>query len=229
MCIKVAILVNWLRTFVPAGQRNAHWWTLQVLIWANVVFYFVMTVSEIFRCWPPQKIWDLGYVGGSCHINVEVQHLAISIFNFVSDAAILAMLQTIIWKLRMSRRQRWGLSLLFVIGVGTDDAVYYMSGVAIWTTWEITCGFLVLAIPAMPKSIAVFFRSLSSQWSGSEPAVPQYRLYQPRPRRRRGQWELSDLDTTDLISVRSAHVAGDTTEQAPISVVGETEARRDVK
>ncbi|KAK7991235.1 hypothetical protein PG988_000029 [Apiospora saccharicola] len=213
MCIKVAILVNWLRTFVPAGQHNAHWWTLQVLIRANVVFYFVMTVSEIFRCWPPQKIWDIGYVGGSCAVNVEVQHLAISIFNFVSDAAILAMPQTIIWKLRMSRRQRWGLSLLFVIGVGivravyfikllsTDDAVYYMSGVAIWTTWEIACGFLVLAIPAMPraskaipipKSIAVFFRSLSSQRSGSEPPVPQYQLYQPRSRRRRDQDELRE-------------------------------------
>ncbi|KAK7930969.1 hypothetical protein PG985_001681 [Apiospora marii] len=245
MCIKVAILVSWLRIFVPAGQRNAHWWTLQALTWANVVFYIVMTMTEIFRCWPRQKMWDPWYVGGSCPVNVEVQHIVISVFNFVSDTAILAMPQTIIWKLRMSRHQRRGLSLLFVIGIGawifgivravyfikllsTEDVVYYMSGVAIWTIWELTCGFLVLGIPAMPraaralpmpKSIAEFFRSFSSheQGSGSEPARPQYQLYQPRPRRRGGTWELSDLDTTDLISARSAHATGDTTEHAPIS------------
>lgn len=118
MCIKVAILINWLRIFVPAGQRNATFWVLHSLIWANILFYVIGTLTEIFRCWPRQKIWDPWFEGGSCPINIEGQNISSSVFNLVSDTAILAMPQWIIWKLQMSRSRKWGLSLLFVIGIG---------------------------------------------------------------------------------------------------------------
>lgn len=118
MCIKIAILVNWLRIFVPSGQRDSNWWTLQILIWTNIIFFVVATFTEIFRCWPRQKIWDPLFEGGSCPINVGVQNIAVSAINFISDTAILAMPQRIIWKLQMSRSRKWGLSLLFVIGIG---------------------------------------------------------------------------------------------------------------
>ncbi|KAK8085899.1 hypothetical protein PG997_007170 [Apiospora hydei] len=191
MCLKVAILVNWLRIFVPAGQRNGTWWTLHVLIWAHLIFYSITALTGIFSCQPRQKIWDPWYVGGNCPVNVKVQHIFISVFNFVSDTAILAMPQRIIWRLQMSRSQKWGLSLLFVIGIGAwisgvartvyfvkmlenDDAMYNLTGVAIWTVWEMTAGFMVMGAPALPRafktlpmseSVASFFPIQVPSWA----------------------------------------------------------------
>ena len=124
MCIKVAILVNWLRIFVPAGQYNTTFWILHTLIWVNVLYYVIATLTEIFCCWPREAIWNPFFEGGSCTIDVEAQNIATSIMNFISDTAILAMPQWIIWKLQLSRSRKWGLSFLFVIGIG---CVYWPS------------------------------------------------------------------------------------------------------
>jgi hypothetical protein len=99
MCIKVAILANWLRIFVPTGTRNAFYWTLHVLIWTNVLYYTITTFTEVFRCWPREKIWNPWFEGGTCSVDVLGQNLATSVLN-------------------MSRDQKVGLSLLFVVGLG---------------------------------------------------------------------------------------------------------------
>lgn len=118
MLIKIAILHTWLRIFVATGQRDAIFWILHSLIWANIIFYVIGVFTTTFRCWPRQKIWDPWYEGGTCAINSAIQNISCSVFNLFSDTAILAMPQWIIWKLRMSRDRKWGLSLLFVIGIG---------------------------------------------------------------------------------------------------------------
>lgn len=118
MCIKVAILVTWLRIFVPAGQRNAIFWILHTLIWVNIVFYVITTLTEIFRCWPREKIRNPFFEGGTCPLDIEAQNISTSVLNFISNTIIIVMPQWIIWKLQMPRSRKWGLSLLFVIGLG---------------------------------------------------------------------------------------------------------------
>ncbi len=118
MCIKVAILVTWLRIFVPAGQHTPTFWILHTLIWVNILYYVITTFTEIFRCWPLEAVWNPFLEGRSCLINVEAQNIATSVLNFISDTAILAMPQWIIWKLQMSRSRKRGLSFLFLIGIG---------------------------------------------------------------------------------------------------------------
>lgn len=134
-------------------------------------------------------------------------------------------------------------TVYFVKLLNTEDVTYVMTGIATWTIWETTCGFLIMGIPALPKmakaipmseSIVSFFRSLSGHGdSGSEPNMPQYQLYQPKPRKRRGQWTISDLDTNNLISMRSmqgeGNATGNTAEQAPVSVLGKAEGRPNVQ
>lgn len=106
-------------------------------------------------------------------------------------------------------------TVYFVKLLSSDDVVYQMSGVAIWTIWEVTTGFLIMGIPAFPKaakslpmsdSIASFFRSLSghSQTDSPRPGMPQWQLYKPKPRRRRSLWGISEVETCDLVSTRSA-------------------------
>lgn len=122
MLIKAAILVSWLRIFVPAGQRNKLFWVSHALIWTNVIFYVVAIGSETFRCWPREKIWNPLYQGGHCSVDVKKQYVASSTLNVLSDSAILAVPQFVIWKLQMPRARKWGLSLLFVIGIGFVQA-----------------------------------------------------------------------------------------------------------
>ncbi|KAI0409848.1 hypothetical protein F4802DRAFT_592731 [Xylaria palmicola] len=241
LLIKVSILVNWLRIFVPKGTRGPTFWILHTLLWTNVLFYFITTVTEIVRCYPREKIWDPFFEGGSCTINVEDQNIATSIINFVSDSTILAAPQWVIWKLQMSRSRKWGLSLLFVIGIGawvfgvvrlayfikllwSEDATYLFSGIALYTILELTTGFLIMGIPAFPRaakmlpmsdSVASFFQSLWSKsgLSNTQVSTPQWQFYKPKSRRRRGLWEITDMETHDMISVTETGVSGSNTNQ----------------
>ena len=121
-------------------------------------------------------------------------------------------------------------TIYFVKLLSSEDVVYQMSGVAIWTIWEVTIGFLIMGIPAFPRavkslpmseSIASFFRSLSSSIysSGVRSIVPQWQMYKPRSRRRpRGLWEISELETHDLVSLRSVNDFDNSTGNAGLGM-----------
>jgi hypothetical protein len=178
------------------------------------------------------------------------QNLATSVLNFISDTVILAIPQWVIWHLNMSRDQKVGLSLLFVVGLGfvslqyhhdyetnralfrawamgvvrtvyfvnllhSDDVTYQMTGVALWTIWEVTTGFLIMGIPAFPRiakavpvpdAVSSFFRSLSSgsRQNGSSGPKKWQMMYKPKSRQRRSVFEVeSELNTHDLLSTSS--------------------------
>lgn len=117
MFLKAAILMDWLQIFVPTGQRNLLFWVLHILVWSNILFFTIGTLIELFRCHPRKKIWDPFFVGGSCPIDIEANNMASGLINLVSDLAILAAPQWVIWHLHTSRARKVGVSLLFVIGV----------------------------------------------------------------------------------------------------------------
>lgn len=117
MLLKVAILLSWLRLFVPMKQRNAMFWTLHALIWTNVIFYTVGTLCEIFRCTPYEKIWNPMFESGQCSIRLQDHAEASGFINLVSDVIILLFPQKIIWSLHVTARQKIGMSLLFIVGV----------------------------------------------------------------------------------------------------------------
>ncbi|CAJ2510099.1 Uu.00g059990.m01.CDS01 [Anthostomella pinea] len=142
--LKVAILVDWLRIFVPMSQRNAIFWIIHALIWSN-------------------KIWDPFFEGGVCHIDDNNSgSFASAILNLASDIGILALPQWVIWNLHMTTAKRIGVSLLFVIGIfavgcgvarfvyllkilDSSDEVYYLSLVGLWNLGEVAAGFLIIA------------------------------------------------------------------------------------
>ncbi|KAI0407870.1 hypothetical protein F4802DRAFT_551537 [Xylaria palmicola] len=225
--LKLAILVDWLHIFVPTKERNFVFWSIHVLIWSNVIYYVSGTFLEIFRCWPRQKIWDPLFEGGVCPINIDANNFASTIINLVSDLAILAVPQFVIWKLNMSRAKKAGVSLLFVIGIfaiGSNiarllyllevlhsaDALYYVTEVGLWGIGEMAAGFLIIGIPSAPRaaqslpfsdSVASLLRSLSSTNAPSHERsfIASWRR-RPLTRKRRGLWEISELDTFNLVT-----------------------------
>ncbi|KAJ8131278.1 hypothetical protein O1611_g2346 [Lasiodiplodia mahajangana] len=219
--LKVAILLDWIHTFVPDGTRNSLFWILTTLIVTNSIFYFIGTFIEAFQC--PTGEMTIS----TCNIDVTKYNIASGIINVISDLTILIAPHWVIWRLRLSTPRKIGISLLFTIGglaIGsaiarvvyvakaydTGDVVYYSVIINLWAVAEQTFGYLVICVPAIPKVIkdfpcAVYLGSLArskvrqssiehgSTWPGSTSW-----------RRNRTPWEArgtGEMDTHVLVTV----------------------------
>jgi hypothetical protein len=58
LALKVAILKDWVRMFVPLGTRNTFWWIAHVLMVLNVIYYTASIIVSAFACNPRDAIWD---------------------------------------------------------------------------------------------------------------------------------------------------------------------------
>jgi hypothetical protein len=121
MFIKVAILLSWIRLFVPNKHRPAFFWISHVLIWSNVLLYITGTIIGLTHCKFIAKfsMTDLGsqILDRRCSKMMSDYTKASGFINLVSDMIILLLPQRVIWKLHVSWKQRIGMSLLFVIGI----------------------------------------------------------------------------------------------------------------
>ncbi|KAI0439389.1 hypothetical protein F4803DRAFT_46883 [Xylaria telfairii] len=174
LLLKTAILIDWLQTFSPPGDRGAFYWACILAIIANELLWIIALVLVNAACVPYAAIYDKT-IPGHCFDNHELRNVIVGIFNFIIDVMILVLPQRVIWKLRMSTMKRLGLSFVFAVGILTcvsalvrliftitslhaDDITYAYSAVGLWTVAEITCGFIVFSVIATSKSFASFKR-----------------------------------------------------------------------
>ncbi|KAF2643896.1 hypothetical protein P280DRAFT_477345 [Massarina eburnea CBS 473.64] len=165
--VKTNILLQYARLFVPNGLRTFTWWGSMALIGLNVLFYTGYTFSTILMCIPRKKFWDPTVEGGQC-LDWAVLLATGNSITLVSDILILLLPQRVIFKLQLTRSRRLGLSALFIIGlfaclsstirvyyhikfleVRTDNT-YFLGKIAFWATCQLTSGFLVACLPAVP-------------------------------------------------------------------------------
>ncbi|KUI71772.1 hypothetical protein VM1G_07360 [Cytospora mali] len=232
--VKLAILVDWSHLFNPRKLRNSMFWTIRVLLVVNTVYYLAAFFLETFRCTPRQKMWDPLYRGGHCPIHADVLNIVSSVLNLASDVIILALPQWIIWRLNLTKAKKAGVSVLFVIGIfatvcgiarmvysvqtlSSSDYTYVYTAVGLWSLGELTSGFLVIGVPALPK----LYRSLYSEPGsflrrvlGRHTAnsggghhigssdLPPWRRTSPSSRAPRDPWDVYDNDHYDLLSVQ---------------------------
>ncbi|PVH98374.1 hypothetical protein DM02DRAFT_468466, partial [Periconia macrospinosa] len=166
MFLKAGILFEWIHLFVPRGVRNKFWYTCHITIVANVMFYVTCTIVENFSCTPREKIWNK-LVPGHC-INNPALIVSSGILNLLSDVLIFVLPQKMIWGLKISRRKRVGVVIIFATGVvgcvcgafrlvstigalNADNIVYMVGSIGLWSHGEITAGFLILCVPCVPK------------------------------------------------------------------------------
>ena len=107
-------------------------------------------------------------------------------------------------------------TVYFVKLLSSEDVTYQMTGVALWTIWEVATGFLIMGIPSFPRvakalpvpeAVSSFFRSWrgSIAQSGSSSPNKWHIMYKPKSRKRRSVFEIgSELNTHDLLSTSSA-------------------------
>ncbi|KAI6084003.1 hypothetical protein F4821DRAFT_271385 [Hypoxylon rubiginosum] len=171
LTLKAAILLEWMRIFIPYGVRNRFFWLCYGVLGANTIFYIITLFVMNFACVPVQKNWDPLYAGGSCPIDTQAVNIASAVLNLCSDVFILLLPQRIIWGLKMSTKTKVGVSFIFAIGIiciiaagfrlgaeldysKSDDVLYNVSPVLLWALAEMTCMFLVFGVPSGSKILS---------------------------------------------------------------------------
>lgn len=117
--IKVAILLQLLRIFVPLNKRNAMFWICHVLIWLNFCFYTVNVFIAIFLCNPVKKNWSSLLSSSNIRNCSKVNkfYLIGNAINAASDVSIVILPQPVIWHLQISLKKKIGLGVIFLIGL----------------------------------------------------------------------------------------------------------------
>ncbi|KAL0940389.1 60s ribosomal protein l36 [Colletotrichum truncatum] len=163
--LKSSILVEWIGVFVP-GTRNWFFWVSWTLVGLQVAFAIAAVVALNLACIPTQKKWEF-WLPGKCINAHDIETVSAS-FQLASDCAILILPQKAIWSLNMGWKKKLGVSVIFSLGLfacisaafrlvvtiqyaAAQDAIYYIGPVCFWAYAEMTCGFIVVCVPCIPK------------------------------------------------------------------------------
>lgn len=116
--LKVGILVEWCRMFVPHGSvtKNAFWWGCVILSFVQISAAVATIIALNLQCIPHQAIWDFTIADARCFKLYNLQVSSASI-QLASDVGILLLPQRVIWTLKMSWKKRMGISVVFGLGL----------------------------------------------------------------------------------------------------------------
>jgi hypothetical protein len=115
LALKISIILQMIRFFVPYGVRNFTFWMSHVLIWVNVLFYVTCTFLLIFACKPEAKNYD-PTIKGHCLDSAAIL-ISTAVLNTVSDGLMLILPQRVIWDLSMPLKRKMGLSAAFLVAL----------------------------------------------------------------------------------------------------------------
>lgn len=108
---KLCLLQQMMRLF-RGNKKDSVYWTIQALIWANLIFYFSIFFCFIFACRPRAKLQNPEIPGGC--INNDASILATSVINIVSDFSILLLPVFAVWKLKMTIKRKLAIAAILV-------------------------------------------------------------------------------------------------------------------
>ncbi|KAK5625658.1 hypothetical protein RRF57_001374 [Xylaria bambusicola] len=107
MVLKGAILLEWMRIFVPPGTRNYFFWISTILLGLQTSFYVAWIIAENLSCIPHRRIWDITVCEGKC-VDIKMLFIPVAGLNLVADIIILFLPQKAIWALQMSLSKKIG-------------------------------------------------------------------------------------------------------------------------
>jgi len=115
MLIKTAILLEWKRIFVLNQTHFTFSRINTTLMVLNLGVYGSALLATLLECSPIEKMYH-PWVPGKC-VDRKVRHVVDASFNLVIDIFIFMLPQRLIWSLRMSGRRKFGISIVFSIGL----------------------------------------------------------------------------------------------------------------
>jgi hypothetical protein len=143
-------------------------WACHFFLWVNVAWAIGMVITNVIACVPYEYNYNK-LIADSCNIvDQSKTNLAASIFNFLMDVLVFFLPQRVIWRLKISKKKKLGVSMVFMIGlaaivatgvrlgltvvnVSSEDYTYTFSSVMMCALGEGLCGFIVLCGIAVPR------------------------------------------------------------------------------
>lgn len=134
LLIKPSILIEWCRIFC-ASKRNYFYWTSTVLITINILWYIAVILLANLECFPREKIWDKTILEGRCLDPIQVKFIWVynAAVNLALDIVILVLPQKVIWNLKLNRKKRVGLSMIFAFGFVYVSSPFANSHASLWS------------------------------------------------------------------------------------------------
>ncbi|KAI0854722.1 hypothetical protein F4860DRAFT_522522 [Xylaria cubensis] len=171
-CAKYVVLRQIESVFFNHHRKTFAYTALQVLIWANLLFYGAIFLSFILACIPRAKISN-PVIPGIC-LDTRASIIATSAINVVSDFTILITPLASIWQLQMPIKKKLSVAAVFGVGVlanitsivrlyysvkltRTIDVTWAIVPVASWALGEFTTVILVACFPYFPRLFQHFF------------------------------------------------------------------------
>ena len=115
--ITTAILLQYLRLLAPTKIVNPVLfigaWTIIAVV---VIYNIIITAITIFACTPREKFWNPLIVEGHC-LRQPISVLINTLLNIITDVAILLLPARTVWRLRIPRRRKIGILILFGTGL----------------------------------------------------------------------------------------------------------------
>ncbi|KAL8947962.1 MAG: hypothetical protein Q9222_005809 [Ikaeria aurantiellina] len=113
MLIKTSLLLLYHRLF---GVVRWFRWLL-IAIWLVVALNFaVCLLVLIFECHPVSYFWDKSIKNGKC-IDQNQFYLWSGVANLLIDFAVWSLTLPMVWRLQLSKRQKWTVSTVFLLGL----------------------------------------------------------------------------------------------------------------
>lgn len=90
-------------------------WVIDGFLALNIMFYSALFLFQFLACRPLAHAWN-PLVPGTCVRDKMVVHIVSASINTVSDLIIVILPQPVIWRLELSKKRKWGLSAVFLLG-----------------------------------------------------------------------------------------------------------------
>ncbi|EKG09926.1 hypothetical protein MPH_12998 [Macrophomina phaseolina MS6] len=112
MCAKVSILVFYIRLSSHKYFRIITYGTMAIII----IYGVIGSLQFLFACRPIAKFWDPTITYGSCSDNNKfwISNAAV---NSVTDIIMVILPILMLWNVRIPKRQKIGLILIFMTGI----------------------------------------------------------------------------------------------------------------
>ncbi|KAF1932126.1 uncharacterized protein M421DRAFT_285051 [Didymella exigua CBS 183.55] len=177
--LKICLVLQIRRIFMPHNRslhaRPAVLWTIDSFLALNVMFYIALLLFQFLACRPLALSWN-PLVAGTCVKDKLVVHIVSASINTASDLIIVILPQPVIWRLELSKKRKWGLSAVFLLGglacgasavrlyyairlYHSTDLTYSAALMGKWAEPELTFGFLAACLPVLPAFIKHLVRT----------------------------------------------------------------------
>ncbi|KAG0137442.1 hypothetical protein HOY82DRAFT_477493 [Tuber indicum] len=171
---KISILTFYSRIFETTNKKFRNLIYLGIFLVSSIGVAFTFTV--IFQCRPVPAYWD-PTVAGKC-LHTRAPYLVSGVLNTFTDFYVFLLPIRSVWDLRLPRRQKIGLLVVFAGGlvvciagavrIAFLAAVFDLSSDYTWTgtdLWIITAaeldlGIICASVPALKAFLAQFFPRL---------------------------------------------------------------------